>query len=131
MKSYTAHIKPDCPPVLLPDGWSWGAAIFGPLWLLIHRAWIPALLFTAVVVLVQVLAPPALALVIGLGLGVLSGLMGQDAVRGKITSGPFVPLAPATLRARKAKGRTGEKPLIDTGQLRAAYTYVIRAKGSK
>ena len=81
MKSYTAHIKPDCPPVLLPDGWSWGAAVFGPLWLLIHRAWIPALLFAAVVALVQVLAPPPLALVIGFGLGVLSGLLGQDLVR--------------------------------------------------
>ena len=81
MKSYTAHIKPDCPPILLPDAWSWGAAVFGPFWLLIHRAWIPALLFAAIVALVQVLAPPALALVIGVGLGVLSGLLGQDAVR--------------------------------------------------
>jgi len=81
MRSYTAHIKPDCPPVLLPDGWSWAAAIFGPLWLLFHRAWIPALLFAAVVVLVQVAAPPELALVIGLGLGALSGLLGRDAVR--------------------------------------------------
>ena len=81
MKSFTAHIKPDCPPILLPDGWSWGAAIFGPLWLLLHRAWIPALLFAAIVALVQVLAPPALALVIGLGFGVLSGLLGQDLVR--------------------------------------------------
>ncbi len=81
MRSYTAHIKPDCPPILLPDGWSWGAAVFGPLWLLIHRAWIPALMLAAVVALVQMLAPPALALVIGLGLGVLSGLLGQDAVR--------------------------------------------------
>lgn len=81
MKSFTAHIKPDSPPILLPDGWSWGAAIFGPLWLLLHRAWIPALLFAAIVALVQVLAPPALALVIGLGFGVLSGLLGQDLVR--------------------------------------------------
>jgi len=81
MRSYTAHIKADCPPVLLPDGWSWAAAIFGPLWLLFHRAWVLALLFAAVVVVVQVAAPPELALVIGLGLGVLSGLLGRDAVR--------------------------------------------------
>jgi hypothetical protein len=81
MKSYTAHIKPDCPPVLLPDGWSWGAAIFGPLWLLAHRAWIPAALFAAVVVLVQLLMPTVLASLIGLGLGVLAGLLGRDAVR--------------------------------------------------
>ncbi len=81
MKSYTAHLKPYCPPVLLREGWSWSAAVFGPLWLLAHRAWIPALLFAAVIASVQLLAPPGLNLVIGLGLGVLSGLLGQDAVR--------------------------------------------------
>ncbi len=81
MKSYTAHIKPDCPPVLLPEAWSWGAAVFGPLWLLAHRAWIPAVLFAAAVLLIQLLAPPPLALVVGVGLGVLSGLLGRDAVR--------------------------------------------------
>lgn len=54
------------------------------------------------------------------------GLVAQAAVRAKITDGPFTPLAPRTLAARKARGRTGTKPLIDTGQLRNAITYVIR-----
>lgn len=54
------------------------------------------------------------------------GLIAQSAVRQKIQDGPFVPLAPRTLSARKARGRTGEKPLIDTGQLRNAVNYVIR-----
>lgn len=54
------------------------------------------------------------------------GLIGQNAVRAKITDGPFTPLAEATLAARRARGRTGTKPLIDTGQLRNALTYVIR-----
>lgn len=58
------------------------------------------------------------------------GLLGQNAVRGKITDGPFAPLAPRTLAQRKARGRTGDRPLLDTGQLRAAYTYVIRVKGT-
>lgn len=54
------------------------------------------------------------------------GLRAQAAVRGKITSGPFAPLAAGTIAARKRRGRTGTKPLIDTGQLRAAINYVIR-----
>lgn len=54
------------------------------------------------------------------------GLEAVNAVRKKITDGPFIPLAPATLAARRRKGRTGEKPLLDTGQLRNAITYVIR-----
>lgn len=54
------------------------------------------------------------------------GLMGQNAVRRKITDGPFIPLSERTLAARAARGVTRTKPLIDTGQLRAAITYVIR-----
>lgn len=54
------------------------------------------------------------------------GLIGQNAVRAKINEGPFTPLAEDTLEARRARGRTGDKPLIDTGQLRNSLTYVIR-----
>jgi hypothetical protein len=54
------------------------------------------------------------------------GLIGQAAVRKKITDGPFEPLKPATLAARRRRGRTGTKPLIDTAQLRAAINFVIR-----
>lgn len=57
------------------------------------------------------------------------GLIAVAAVQRKIDSGPFVPLADATLEARRARGRTGEKPLIDTGQYRRAQTFVIRDKG--
>ncbi len=56
------------------------------------------------------------------------GLVAQNAVRQKITDGPFVPLSPVTLAKRRAKGRTGTKPLIDTTQMRAAVTYVVRAR---
>lgn len=76
------------------------------------------------------------------------GLIAQAAVRNKITDGPFVPLAPATIRARLRRGHagkldpsiygkgaiasdehaaaTGMRPLIDSGQLRAAINFVIR-----
>ena len=57
------------------------------------------------------------------------GLMGQASVQAKITDGPFAPLAPRTLAQRRARGRTGDRPLIDTGQLRRSVTYVIRTKG--
>jgi len=54
------------------------------------------------------------------------GILAQNALRKRITDGPFIPLSPRTLAARRARGRTGDKPLIDTGQLRRALTYVIR-----
>ena len=102
MKSYTAHLKPDCPPVVLLEGWSWGAAVFGPLWLLAHRAWIPAVLFAAAALLVVVLAPPGLGGLIGLGFGVLAGLLGRDAVRWSLERRGY--LLSHVLAARDADG---------------------------
>jgi hypothetical protein len=57
------------------------------------------------------------------------GILGENAVKAKITDGPFVPLSPKTIAKRKAKGRTGTKPLIDTSQYRRAITHVVRKKG--
>lgn len=54
------------------------------------------------------------------------GLSTQAAIRRKITTGPFLPLSPRTLARRRARGRMGTKPLIDTGQLRNAINYVLR-----
>jgi hypothetical protein len=57
------------------------------------------------------------------------GLIAVAAVQRKIDDGPYVPLAPRTLQRRRARGRTGEKPLIDSGQYRRAQNFVIRDKG--
>lgn len=54
------------------------------------------------------------------------GLEAANAVKRKITAGPFVRLAPGTLRARRSRGRKGTKPLIDTGQLRNSISYVVK-----
>lgn len=77
------------------------------------------------------------------------GILGQNAVRAKFVENDWPELADKTLdrrqkiseaenakgkkvkkmgKSRREKGRTN--PLIDTGQLRKAYTYVIRKKGS-
>lgn len=57
------------------------------------------------------------------------GIMGQSAVQKKIVDGPFTPLKPATIAAREHEGFKGTKPLIRTGQLRQAITFVLRDKG--
>lgn len=51
------------------------------------------------------------------------GLIAQGAVQQKIVDGPFVPNAEITI---KSKG--SDKPLIDTGALRQAVSYVIEDK---
>lgn len=55
-----------------------------------------------------------------------AGLVAQAGIRAKITNGPFLPLAASTVAARMSRGKKSDKPLIDTGQLRNAITYVIR-----
>jgi hypothetical protein len=76
------------------------------------------------------------------------GLLGQAAVRQKITDGPFVPLKLSTLKNRlrkhpsryglrmeiarqeagEAPNAEGARPLIDTAQMRNAVSYVIRGR---
>jgi hypothetical protein len=59
---------------------------------------------------------------------IAAGIVAVSGVKSKITMGPFEPLAPSTLAARRRKGRTGTSPLIDTGALRNSINYVVRDK---
>lgn len=38
MRFWTSHVRPGTPPVLLSEGFSLGALLFGPLWLIARRA---------------------------------------------------------------------------------------------
>lgn len=82
MRAWTAHLAPNREPVLLPEGFSWGAFLFGPVWLLIQRAWIPAALYVVVTVVLSALPlPQGASTVIGLAISVLAGVLGRDWVR--------------------------------------------------
>ncbi len=52
------------------------------------------------------------------------GLVAQGAVQQKIVNGPFIPNAPGTVQRKGS-----DRPLIDTGALRQAVSYVIEDKG--
>ena len=81
MKIWTAHLHPARPPVLVHEGWSWGAAIFGPFWLLAHRAWVPGVIALAAVVILNLLIPNSLRALLVLGFFLLLGLLGRDLLR--------------------------------------------------
>ncbi len=53
------------------------------------------------------------------------GLLAQQGVQRYMTDSHFAPLADSTLAARKSRGFEGEKPLIETGSLRASITFVV------
>jgi hypothetical protein len=78
VKFWTAHIRSGAPPVLVREGFSWGALLFGPLWLAVHRAWIAAVLTLVAWVLIVVLANDDVSAALLAALIVLLGLSGQD-----------------------------------------------------
>jgi len=78
VRFWTAHIRSGTAPVLVREGFSWGALLFGPIWLAAHRAWIAAVLTLAATVLIVVLAPDDAATALLLALIVLLGLSGND-----------------------------------------------------
>ena len=78
MRVYCAYQHPTRPAVLVAEGFSWGALIFGPLWLAWCNAWISAALLVACAVGASFAPGSAL---IQLALAVLAGLFGRDAVR--------------------------------------------------
>jgi hypothetical protein len=78
VRLYSAHLKAHAEPVLVSEGFSWGALIFGPLWLAAHRAWIAAALSFAAYVFIAVLAPEPASSVMTVGLAVILGLIGND-----------------------------------------------------
>ncbi len=78
MKFWTAHIRAGAAPILVREGFSWGALLFGPLWLAVHRTWIAAALTLAAFVLIVVLAEADVAAVLLTALIVLLGLSGHD-----------------------------------------------------
>lgn len=60
-----------------------------------------------------------------------AGMITESSVKAAITNSEFAPLSERTLAARKARGRSGDKPLIDTGQLRRSVTHIVTRKGQK
>src|SRR5262245_10693086 len=95
MRSYTVHEPPHPPAdridrgeslVFVKDGFGWSAALFAPIWLLVHRLWWPLLGYVVLSGLsegVQLLAPSlggwmtlaivALHLLVGFEAGTLRG----------------------------------------------------------
>ena len=84
MRIWTAHEKPYASPVLVREGFSLGALIFGPLWLAAHRAWIPAVVSFLLTILFPLLMRPPTSIVLVLGLALLLGFSGRDLVRWSI-----------------------------------------------
>ena len=78
MRYYTVHLRPGAAPILVPEKFSWGAAIFGPIWLLAHRAWIAAAISVLAIVAIEALSRGTATVVLWLAYAWLLGLFGHD-----------------------------------------------------
>ncbi|MGA3002833.1 MAG: DUF2628 domain-containing protein [Acetobacteraceae bacterium] len=85
MKVWTAHEKPNASPVLVREGFSFGALFFGPIWLAAHQAWLPAIAMIVLTLLTLVLTHPPASIILILGLALLAGFSGRDLVRWSVT----------------------------------------------
>ena len=102
MRIYTAHLRPGREPVLVREGFSWGAFLFGPLWLVAYRAWIAAALVVAALLLAGSTAAGPVA---GFALFLLLGLFGNDIRRWSLGLGRFE-------LAHVVAGRSREEALL-------------------
>jgi Protein of unknown function (DUF2628) len=81
VRFWTAHEKPRASPVLVREGFSFGALVFGPFWLLAQGAWLPAIAGFLVGGAIPLLTRPPASAVLGSGLALLFGFSGRDLVR--------------------------------------------------
>jgi hypothetical protein len=112
LRVYTVHERAAAPGadpdvVLVREGFSWAAAIFGVLWLLAHRLWLASAILIAVTLLLFGLAElldvsEAAEAVIALGLAVLTGYLGPEAWRWRLARTGYGLLGVVAARNRDA-----------------------------
>lgn len=102
MKIWTAHLKSNAAPVLVREGFSLGAFVFGPFWLAAHRAWVPAAFALAAWLAIGTLTSDDLCVVLSLGLALLLGFSGHDLRRWSLQQRGFALSQVVTARSSDA-----------------------------
>ena len=90
MKVWTVHEKTSASPVLVREGFSFGALFFGPVWLATQRAWLPASAMVFLTLLVLLLTGPPSFVVLIFGLALFAGFCGRDLVRRSVARRGFL-----------------------------------------
>ncbi len=88
---FTSHVRAGETPILVREGFSWAALLFGALYLAVRRAWIAAGLTFAVFLLALALCRVVHDGSPLLGLFVLQGLLCPDLVRWNLQVRGYVP----------------------------------------
>jgi hypothetical protein len=102
VNTYTAHIAEGRPPVLVREGFAWGAFLLGPLWLLWHRAWIALVLVLCLDALIPLRAPHLLHAPLALILAAALGVFGNDIRRASLARAGYVEAHVLAARGQEA-----------------------------
>ncbi|MSP05600.1 MAG: hypothetical protein EXR05_10305 [Acetobacteraceae bacterium] len=78
MKSWTVHLHDTRPPVLVREGFAWGAASAGPFWFMAHSAWMLGALVLASDALIAVFTEEETTIALLLVAHWCLGLWGHD-----------------------------------------------------
>jgi hypothetical protein len=90
VKFWSAHVRAGTAPVLVREGFSWGALLFGPIWLAVHRAWIPAAISLAAFVIIGFTTHDVVQAALLTALIVSLGLSGYDLRRWSLDQRGFL-----------------------------------------
>lgn len=80
----STHAVPVAPPVLLAEGFSLFAFVFGPFWFLWHRLWKEATLLLVLSIAAALLLPMAVDGIALLTLNLLAGFEARDRLRARL-----------------------------------------------
>ena len=81
MKVWTVHLRRDAEPLLIREGFAPFAMLLGPIWLLWHRAWIPAVFVLGLEAAITTLLDDPIGEALDALFSVALGLMGRDLLR--------------------------------------------------
>jgi hypothetical protein len=90
VKFWSAHVRAGAAPVLVREGFSWGALFFGPIWLAAHRAWVPAAISLSAFVVIAAATHDGVQAALLATLIVLLGLSGHDLRRWSLDQRGFL-----------------------------------------
>lgn len=90
MKTWTVHARAGRMPVLVKEGFSLWAALFGPFWLLAQRAWIAGVLLLCLDLGSTLLLPDRYGTIVSLGLAWAMGVFGRDIIRWSLARRGYV-----------------------------------------
>ena len=90
MKFWSAHVRAGATPVLVREGFSWGALLFGPIWLAAHRAWIAAAISLAGFIIIAFATHDGVQATLLVTLIVFLGLSGHDLRRWSLDQRGFL-----------------------------------------